>query len=138
MSFTQKKIWYFEKPGEANTADAARFAIERAKELNLKTVLVASTSGKTAEMFFAAMKGSGLNLIVVSHVMGFVKPGEWEFSKESADRLRGQGVKIVTGTHALRTGTCALPLTQDWRRITFRRGRRIPQAHGCRRAQSWG
>jgi len=101
MTFTQKKIWYFEKPGGENTADAARFAIERAKELKLNTVVVASTSGSTAEIFFAAMKGSGLTLIVVSHVMGFVKPGEWEFSSEIADRLRGQGVKIVTGTHAL-------------------------------------
>jgi len=101
MTFTQKKIWYFEKPGEANTADAARFAIERAKELGLKTIVVASTSGKTAEVFSSAMKGSGLSLIVVSHVMGFAKPGEWEFSAEIAERLRGQGVKIVTGTHAL-------------------------------------
>jgi hypothetical protein len=91
MSFTQKKIWYFEKPGETNTADAARFAIERAKELNLKTILVASTSGSTAETFFNAMKGSGLNLIVVSHVMGFVKPGEWSFLQrlltDYADRV---------------------------------------------------
>jgi len=47
------------------------------------------------------MKGSGLSLVVVSHVMGFAKPGEWEFSAEIAERLRGQGVKIVTGTHAL-------------------------------------
>jgi len=101
MTFTQKNIWYFEKPGDANTADAARFAIGRAKELNIKTIVVASTSGSTAEKFFAAMKGSGLNLVVVSHVMGFVKPGEWEFSQEIAERLRGQGVNIVTGTHAL-------------------------------------
>jgi hypothetical protein len=101
MTFTQKNIWYFEKPGATNTADAARFAIERAKELHINTVMVASTSGSTAEVFFNAMKGSGLHLIVVSHVMGFVKPGEWEFSSEIADRLRGQGVKIVTGTHAL-------------------------------------
>ena len=101
MTFTQKNIWYFEKPGEANTADAARFAIERAKELRLSTVIVASTSGSTAEIFFQAMKGSGLNLVVVTHVMGFAKPGEWEFSAGIAERLRGQGVKIVTGTHAL-------------------------------------
>ncbi len=101
MTFTQKNIWYFDKPGEANTADAARFAIGRAKELGLSTILVASTSGTTAEIFFTAMKGSGLHLVVVSHVMGFVKPGEWEFSAEIADRLRGQGVRIVTGTHAL-------------------------------------
>ncbi|MEI7856874.1 MAG: pyruvate kinase alpha/beta domain-containing protein [Methanomicrobiales archaeon] len=101
MTFTQKNIWYFDKPGEANTADAARFAIERAKELGLKTILVASTSGSTAETFFHAMKGSGLTLVVVSHVMGFAKPGEWEFSPDIAERLRGQGVRIVTGTHAL-------------------------------------
>ncbi|MDP3563564.1 MAG: pyruvate kinase alpha/beta domain-containing protein [Methanoregula sp.] len=101
MTFTQKNIWYFEKPGQANTADAARFAIERAKELGLSTVIVASTSGSTAEIFSNAMKGSGLNLVVVSHVMGFAKPGEWEFSAEIAETLRGQGVKIVTGTHAL-------------------------------------
>jgi hypothetical protein len=101
MTFTQKNIWYFETPGPANTADAARFSLERAKELGLKTIVVASTSGSTAEIFFAAMKGSGLNLIVVSHVMGFAKPGEWEFSQEIADHLRGLGVRIVTGTHAL-------------------------------------
>ncbi|MDO9549943.1 MAG: pyruvate kinase alpha/beta domain-containing protein [Methanoregula sp.] len=101
MTFTQKNIWYFEKPGAANTPDAARFAIERAKELHINTVVVASTSGSTAEIFFNAMKGTGLNLIIVSHVMGFAKPGEWEFSQEIAERLRSQGVKIVTGTHAL-------------------------------------
>ncbi|MEI8331268.1 MAG: hypothetical protein WCF90_06430 [Methanomicrobiales archaeon] len=47
------------------------------------------------------MKGTGLNRVVVSHVMGLVKPGEWEYSKETADRLRGQGVKIVAGTNVL-------------------------------------
>jgi hypothetical protein len=101
MTFTQKKIWYFEKPGESNTWDAAVFAIERAKELKIKTIGVASTSGKTAQIFFDAMKGSDIELIVVSHVVGFTKPGEWEFSEEIAVQLRKQGVRIVTGTHAL-------------------------------------
>jgi hypothetical protein len=101
MTFTQKKIYYFEKPGETNTSDAARFAIERAKELGIKTIVVASTSGKTAEVFFNAISKSGLGLVVVTHVIGFTKPGEWEFSQEIADRLQKQGVRIVTGTHAL-------------------------------------
>jgi hypothetical protein len=101
MTFTQKKIYYFEKPGEANTPDAARFAIERAKELGIRTIVVASTSGKTAQIFFEAMSTSGLELVVVTHVIGFTKPGEWEFSQEIADRLQKQGVRIVTGTHAL-------------------------------------
>jgi len=101
MTFTQKKIYYFDKPGEANTTDAARFAIERAKELGIGTIVVASTSGKTALVFFDAMIGSGLRLVIVTHVIGFTKPGEWEFSKEIADQLQKQGVRIVTSTHAL-------------------------------------
>jgi len=101
MSFAAKKIYYFDKQGEANTADAARFALERAKETGIKTIIVASTSGATAEVFASALKGSGIGLIVVSHVVGFTKPGEWEFNKETAERLKKDGVKIVTGTHAL-------------------------------------
>jgi hypothetical protein len=101
MAFSQKKIYYFEKPGEDNTIDAARFALERAKELTIKTIVVASTSGKTAEIFFDALKGTGIQLVVVTHVVGFVKPGEWEFSKEIADKLRKTGARVITGTHAL-------------------------------------
>jgi hypothetical protein len=101
MTFIQKKIYYFEKQGESNTLDAAQFAIERAKELKIRTIVVASTSGKTAQIFSDAMNGSGLELVVVTHVVGFSKPGEWEFSSELADQLQKKGVRIVTGTHAL-------------------------------------
>jgi len=101
MSFTQKKIYYFEKPGEVNTADASRFAVERARELGLKTLVIASSSGSTAEVFHNATRGTGLELVVVTHVVGFSKPGEWEFSNDIARRLKEEGVTIVTGTHAL-------------------------------------
>ncbi|MEN6395118.1 MAG: pyruvate kinase alpha/beta domain-containing protein [Methanoregula sp.] len=101
MTFIAKNSYYFDKPGPANTKDAARFAIERAKDLNIGTIVVASTSGQTAQVFSDAMKGSGISLVVVTHVMGFSKPGEWEFSESIAQELRTQGVKIVTGTHAL-------------------------------------
>jgi uncharacterized protein len=101
MTFTEKKIRYFDKPGPANTADAAMFAVERAKELKISTIVVASSSGKTAEIFHGALKGSPIDLVVVTHVVGFTKPGEWEFSRETAEQLQKKGVKIVTGTHAL-------------------------------------
>ena len=101
MTFIEKKTWYFDKPGPANTVDAAKFAIERAKELKIQTIIIASTSGKTAEIFHEAMKGSQLDLVVVTHVVGFTKPGEWEFSLEIAQQLQKKGAKIVTGTHAL-------------------------------------
>ncbi len=101
MPFIEKKIWYFTTPGPVNTADAAEFALRRAKDLNITTIIVASTTGTTAEIFHKAMTGSPINLVVVTHVMGFKKPGEWEFSAEIARRLQDNGVKIVTGTHAL-------------------------------------
>jgi hypothetical protein len=101
MSFVQKRSYYFDTPGPANTEDAARFSLERAKETGIKTVIVASTSGKTAQTFSKVLKGSGIQLVVVTHVIGFTKPGEWEFSEDIAAQLQKEGVKIVTGTHAL-------------------------------------
>jgi hypothetical protein len=101
MTFSAKKTYYFDKPGPSNTADAAKFAIERAKELNIHTIVIASTSGKSAEIFLDMMKGSNLDLVVVTHVVGWVKPGEWEFDAKTATKLRSNGVAIITGTHAL-------------------------------------
>jgi len=101
MAFTRKDVYYFDKPGEANTEDAARIAVGRATELGITTIVVASTSGATAKVFYEAVKGTKIRLVVVTHVMGFSKPGEWEFDAETAAMLRKNGVAIVTGTHAL-------------------------------------
>jgi hypothetical protein len=101
MTFSEKKTYYFDKPGPTNTADAAKFAIGRAKELKIQTIVIASTSGKTAEIFYDTMKGSNLDLVVVTHVVGWVKPGEWEFDAKTATTLRSNGVAIITGTHVL-------------------------------------
>jgi uncharacterized protein len=101
MTFSTKKTYYFDKPGPSNTADSAKFAIERAKELKIQTIVIASTSGKTAEIFHEEMKGSNLTLVVVTHVFGFTKPGEWEFNAKTAILLRNDRIAIVTGTHTL-------------------------------------
>jgi len=101
MSYQKKSTYYFDKPGPANTRDCAEIALERARELSIKKVLVASTTGKTAEEFHRVFQGTGIGLIVVTHAVGFSKPGEWEFSKDIARRLESSGVTIVTGTHAL-------------------------------------
>ncbi len=101
MTFREKKTYYFDKPGPENTTDCARFAVERATEAGIDTIVVASTSGKTAEVFSEAVKGSGITLVVVSHVVGFTQPGEWEFDPAVAKKLRSEGIRIVTGTHAL-------------------------------------
>lgn len=101
MAYAEGRVCYFERPGPENTADAARFAVERATMLGLETIVVASTSGQTALKFLEAVRGTGLRLVVVTHVVGFRAPGEWEFDPAAAETLRGAGATIVTGTHVL-------------------------------------
>jgi len=101
MSYSAKTTYYFDNPGPGNTPDCAAFAVERAKELGLDKIVVASTAGQTAEIFYEAVKGTGIDLIVVTHVVGFSKPGVWEFPTEKATELESKGVRIIKGTHAL-------------------------------------
>lgn len=101
MSYTQKTTYYFDSPGPENTSDTAKFACERAVELGIKKVVVASSKGKTALEFQKALLGTGIELIVVTHVVGFREPGIWEFPKDLAEKLESEGVTIIKGTHAL-------------------------------------
>lgn len=101
MSYTKKTTYYFDNPGPENTSDAAVFAIERAEELGIKKVVVASSSGKTALEFQKSISGTDIELIVVTHVVGFTQPGVWEFPKDLAERMESEGVRIIKGTHAL-------------------------------------
>jgi hypothetical protein len=101
MGYTTKQIHYFDTPGAMNTREAARFAVERALDLGISNIVVASSSGETAQVFHEAMKGTDLSLVVVTHVVGFREPGVWEFSDEIARRLRKEGVTIITGSHVL-------------------------------------
>jgi len=98
---TEKTITYFSAPGKENTWDCIECAIKRAKELNISDIIVASCSGSTAKLFFEATARENLHLIVVTHVVGFEKPGKWEFDPETAQHLKDGGASIVTGTHAL-------------------------------------
>ena len=104
MAYQTKEIHYFDKPGPENTADAARFARLRAGELGLSTVVVASTSGSTGIAFADALNGSGIRLVVVTHVVGFAKPGVWEFSK---DALSGLRAALAAVSRRRRAGACA-------------------------------
>lgn len=101
MSYAEGRVYYFERPGPENTGDAARFAVERAQALGIETVVVASSSGRTAMQFLEAVTGTGLRLVVVTHAVGFKTPGEWEFDQEIARTLQKSGMRVVTGTHVL-------------------------------------
>ncbi|NLU48802.1 MAG: hypothetical protein GXX09_00080 [Syntrophomonadaceae bacterium] len=86
---------YWEKPGAANTEQTLHLALKRAEELHIKTVVVASCSGETCKKLL----GKGLDLVCVTHHVGFSEPGQDEMDPATRHFLRQQGVKLLTTTH---------------------------------------
>ena len=61
----EKKIVYFEEAGKVNTDQTLRLARERAEELGIKTVVLASSSGYTAQKALKVFENTDLKLVVV-------------------------------------------------------------------------
>lgn len=81
----EKVSLYFEEPGPENTDDVLRVVSRRVEEGDVKSVIVASTSGRTGLRFAEALKGKA-KLIAISY-----KKMESEF-KEKIAELRGIAV----------------------------------------------
>ncbi|MGD0159950.1 MAG: pyruvate kinase alpha/beta domain-containing protein [Candidatus Bathyarchaeia archaeon] len=93
----RKMVLYFSGPGEVNSAETLKAAKERADELNIRDVVVASTRGTTGLMAVDLFKG--YNVVVVSHVAGMKEPNTSELDDRFAEKIRAQGGKIVTAAH---------------------------------------
>ncbi len=96
-----REIVYFEKAGAQNTDDTIMLAARRAKELGIKYLVVASTSGETGVKAARAFKDTGVKVVVVGHHVGFSKPGVRELEDAYAKELSELGATIVEQTHAL-------------------------------------
>jgi hypothetical protein len=82
----EKKIAYFISPGAENTDEVLKLAKERAKELGLGTVILASTRGFTAEKALESLQG--LKLVVV----GIDRE---RFSKDTEEKLKQKSFPLV-------------------------------------------
>ncbi len=92
------KTVYFEKPGSENTETVFRIARQRAEELGIKTIVVASTRGDTAVKAMEAF--SGFRVISVSHSTGFSEPNTQRFSEGNRKIVEGKGGIVLSTTHA--------------------------------------
>jgi hypothetical protein len=96
---SQGRIVYFDQPGGANTEETLALARQRAEELGIKTIVVASTTGDTgvraAEIF------RGHKVVVVTHSTGLRSPNVQELTPENRARIREQGAELLTAQHAL-------------------------------------
>ena len=92
------KTVYFKNPGSENTEEVLAIARQRAEELGIKTILVASTKGNTAVRAMDVLQG--LRVIIVTHVAGFRDPDTQEFTEENRQVVESKGGTILTTAHA--------------------------------------
>jgi hypothetical protein len=93
----EQKIVYFDKPGVDNMEETLRIAKKRAKELGIKTIVVASTLGNTGARAVEVFKG--VRVVVVTHSAGFHGPNTQELTEENREKIIKNGGIIFTGTH---------------------------------------
>ncbi|MGE5561446.1 MAG: pyruvate kinase alpha/beta domain-containing protein [Chloroflexota bacterium] len=86
---------YFDEKGPANTAKVAELVARRAQELGIGHVVVASNSGETAAHFL----DKGLEVVCVTHHVGFREPGGDEMPAATREKLAAAGVRLLTTTH---------------------------------------
>lgn len=90
---------YFDQPGPGNTAEVLKLAQQRADELGITQILVATTSGATAALAAEAFKGC--RVVAVTHATGFSGKDVQELTADNRRRIEAAGATVLTCQHAL-------------------------------------
>jgi hypothetical protein len=98
LSLKERRITYYESPGEADTEGTLLRAKERAESLGIRDVVVASTTGRTGVRACNVLKG--LRVTVVRHHTGFETPGSQQMTPENEKGILAAGARIITAGHA--------------------------------------
>jgi len=99
LGLVERKSVYFDSAGKHNTEVVLKLAKEYAEAEGISDVVVASTTGETGAE--AARVFEGLNVVVVTHHVGFREPGVHELNEEFRKQILENGAKMLTATHAL-------------------------------------
>lgn len=89
---------YYPEGGVEHTETTLKASLEAAKKLDIKTILVASTSGETGVKAAELYKDKGINLVVVGHQMGFPVPKVQQFKPDNWERIETLGGVVNLGT----------------------------------------
>ncbi len=92
----------FKEGGKENTAQALEVAKKACEKWGISHMVVASTEGHTGLEAAKLLKGSGINLVVITHNYGFKEPGVVELSPETRNEIEELGATVYTGTMVLR------------------------------------
>ncbi len=100
MKGVERPIYYFEQVGYGNTPNVMEIAYKRLKMGDIRSVVVASSSGETG-LQFAKRMARDTNLVVVASHPGYSKPGVWDFNLDIHKQLESMGCKVVKQSHIL-------------------------------------
>ena len=100
MDGISRPILYFNQPGIDNTDEVIEIVDKRLKEGDVKSVVVASSSGNTG-IKFAKKMAKETNLVIVSSHPGFSAPGVWNFDLNILKELESMGCKVLKQSHIL-------------------------------------
>lgn len=89
---------YFAKAGPQNSDRTLELAQIRAQDLGIGKAVVATTSGATGARAVEVLRG--LEVVVVTHSVGFKEPNSQELSEDSRTAIEAAGASVLTCQHA--------------------------------------
>lgn len=97
----RKFITYFEEQGNDYTDDLIKAVKDKLDSSgDIKRILIASSTGESALKLYGALDDEDIEIINVTHHMGFKEDNVADISDEMIKKLEDVGIKTYIGTHA--------------------------------------
>ena len=97
----RKFITYFEKQGNDYTDDLIKAVKDKLDATDeIKRILIASSTGESALKLYGAIDNDDIEIINVTHHMGFKEDNVADISDEMIKKLEDVGIKTYIGAHA--------------------------------------
>lgn len=97
----ERTVTYFERPGPDNTDAVIELVRQRAQELSISHLVVASDTGDTGVRFLKSLSDTPISLVVVASVPGFKGGDDVALLSEHRECLEAGGAHVVLHSHIL-------------------------------------
>ncbi len=102
MADLKVEVTYFEKGGPDKTDEALKIAKKYADQFGIKDIILASTTGTTAEKALGVFDVNEYNVVVITHSFYFTgSEKRQEFPEDKIKELKNKGLIIHSSTHAM-------------------------------------
>ncbi len=99
IDMARRFITYFDKEGNDYTDELIMAIKDKLDVTNIKRIIIASATGESALKLYEAV-GDEVEIINVTHHMGFSGPNESDITEEMVEKLEKVGIKTYFGSHA--------------------------------------